>query len=258
MPEKDEIVRSLSRGLAVLRYINGAGQARAGEIAAALNLPRPTVYRLLHTLEEEGYIAHSSSDSRVRVTRYAAGLGDGYKTTSAVCRAAAPVLAEYGAKVVWPIDLSVYDNGHMVIQETTHERSPLSIDRGMIGYPLPMLRSSAGRAYLAYCDRIERAAILKQVRAENEAEDKPFLDKDYLADMLNEIVLRGVAFRDARTFRPKTASIALPVMVNDTIVACVSIIWTSRAMTIEEARKGYEKPLREIASAISAAMEDLS
>ena len=55
--KKEERVRSLARGLAILRFVNAAGDTRVSEIAAELKLPRPSVYRLLHTLEEEGYIA---------------------------------------------------------------------------------------------------------------------------------------------------------------------------------------------------------
>lgn len=65
-------VRSLARGLAVLSYVNKSGESRPAEIAKALGLPRPTVYRLLETLEEMGYVAFSAISNYVRVTRLAA------------------------------------------------------------------------------------------------------------------------------------------------------------------------------------------
>jgi IclR family transcriptional regulator, mhp operon transcriptional activator len=55
-PQKSEAGRALTRGLAILRHVNAVGEARPGEIARALNLPRPTDYRLLETLEEAGYV----------------------------------------------------------------------------------------------------------------------------------------------------------------------------------------------------------
>ena len=134
------------RGLAILRYVNAAGDPRPSEIAVGLGLPRPTVYRLLQTLEEAGYIVLSPTSNRVRVTRLAAGLGDGFAITSRICQAAGTIFATYAPKVVWPLDISVYENAAMVIQETTHGRSPLSIDRGMTGFRLPMLRTAAGRS----------------------------------------------------------------------------------------------------------------
>jgi IclR family mhp operon transcriptional activator len=42
--------------------------AKPAEIAATLNLTRPSAYQLLETLEEMGYVARSPSDARFRVT----------------------------------------------------------------------------------------------------------------------------------------------------------------------------------------------
>ena len=52
-------VRALSRGLNIMRLLNRVGAARVGEIALELGLPRTTVYRLLNTLEEDGYVLYS-------------------------------------------------------------------------------------------------------------------------------------------------------------------------------------------------------
>jgi IclR family mhp operon transcriptional activator len=144
-------VRALTHGLEILRHVNRVGACRAGEIAKATGIPRPTVYRLLETLEQQGYVVFSPTSNRVRVTRLAASLGDGFAANSELCQVAGPIFAEYAPKIIWPIDLSTYDNAAMVIQETTHNRSPLSIDRGMTGFRLPMMRTSAGRCYLGLC-----------------------------------------------------------------------------------------------------------
>ena len=108
-------VRALERGLAILRFINTAGDAKAGEIATGLGIPRPTVYRLLNTLEELGYVVYSPTSAQVRVSSLAASLGDGFAGTSVVCQAAGPVFGEYAPRLVWPLDLSVYENATIVV-----------------------------------------------------------------------------------------------------------------------------------------------
>jgi IclR family mhp operon transcriptional activator len=251
---KGESVRALTRGLAILHHINTTGECRPGEIASALGIPRPTIYRLLETLEEAGYVAFSSSSNLVRVTRRAASLGDGYALTSEICQAAGPLFAEYGARLVWPLDLSVYDNAAMVIQETTHGRSPLSIDRAMIGYRLPVLRTSAGRAYLAFCSEDERKAILEHLRRLGDPTDEPFLEPFWLHRMLSETVARGVAVRDAGEFRPQTSSIAVPVMAETGIVGAVSMIWIRSAMNTQKAIETCAPQLYEIAKRIVASL----
>lgn len=239
----------------ILRYVNAVGEARAAEIALHLDIPRPSVYRLLHTLEEEGYVYYSASDSRVRVTAQAASLGDSYAATSMICRAAGPILARYTSTFSWPIDLSFYEHGHMVVQETTHAQSPLSIDRGMIGYRLPMLRSSAGRAYLGHCDNAERELIVKHISRLNDPDDQPYLEPGRLEALLAETRKKGLATRGPGTFRPQTASIAVPVIIHAKVAACISTIWVSGAMTMNEAIAQYGTPLREVAAGIAEAVE---
>lgn len=251
---KSESVRALTRGLAILRFVNGAGEARPGEIAQALGLPRPTVYRLLGTLEEAGYVVFSGSSNQVRVTRLAASLGDGSALTSELCQAAVPLFAEYGSRLVWPLDLSVYDNAAMVIQETTHGRSPLSIDRAMVGYRLPVLRTSAGRAYLSFCPDEERELIVAHLRRLGDPADLPFLGEGPLRRMIEDTRARGIALRDAGEFRPQTASIAVPIISAGGVLGCVSMIWIRSAMSARKALDDFAGPLCEIAGKIASAV----
>lgn len=250
-PRQPEGVRAFKRGLDVLQEVNRSGGIRAGDVARALDLPRPTVYRLLETLEELGYIARSASDDRFRVTRLALSLGDGYDPGVVICQTAAPYLAELSKTLVWPVDLSTYENAAMVVQETTHSRSPLSIDRGMIGKRLPMLRTSAGRAYLAACPSRERDLIVAHLRRIDEADDRPFLDADRLASMIAETRARGYAIRNEGEYNPKTASIAVSIIRDDIVFGCISIIWIRSALSLDEAVARFVGPLREVATAIS-------
>jgi IclR family mhp operon transcriptional activator len=249
-PRQSEGVRAFKRGLDVLHEVNRSGGIRAGDVARQLDLPRPTVYRLLETLEELGYIARSASDDRFRVTRRALSLGDGYDPGVFICQAAAPYLAELSRNLVWPVDLCTYENAAMVIQETTHARSPLSIDRGMIGKRLPMLRTSAGRAYLAACTRLERDLIISHLRRIGEEDDRPFLESQRLSRMIAETSDRGYAIRDEGEYNPKTSSIAVPIVRGEIVFGCISIIWIRAAMPIEEAIGKYVAPLQEAAAAI--------
>lgn len=244
-------MRALTRGLAILRFVNAAGDPRPSEIAAGLALPRPTVYRLLQTLEEAGYVALSPTDNRVRVTRLAAGLGDGFAMTSRICQAAGAIFAAYAPRIIWPLDISVYENGAMAIQETTHNSSPLSIDRGMTGFRLPMLRTAAGRVYLAHCDEGERDIILEQVRRLNDPADAPFFEPQSLGRMLTETRAAGFATRQGGGFRAKTASIAVPLIFAGTVAGAITIIWTRQAMTLQDALARYGALLGEIAARIA-------
>lgn len=251
---KSDGVRSLQRGLEILHYINATGGAKPGDIAKALSLPRPTVYRLLQTLEETGYVVFSASSNLVRVTRLAGSLGDSAQRNSLICHVAAPLLTKYASKLVWPLDLSIYDNAAMVIEETTHWRSPLSIDRAMTGYRMPVLRTSAGRAYLAFCQERERELILSHLRRLGDPADLFFLQNDWLAKMITDTRARGYALRDFGEFRAQTASIAVPIISEGQNVASVSMIWIRSAMKTAEAVASALAPLQALAGEIATAL----
>lgn len=245
--KRPEGVRSIQRGLDVLLEVNRSGGIRASELAQRLALARPTVYRLLETLEELGYVARSSSDDRFRVTRKASSLGDGYDPRIVISEAAAPVIGELSRRLVWPVDLSTYENAAMVIQETTHARSPLSIDRGMIGRRLPMLRTSAGRAYLAFCPDAEREIILKHIARMDDPEDRLFLANDSLQRMLAETRARGFGIRADGEYNSRTSSIAVPLVREAFVLGCISIIWIRTALDLKDAISQFAGPMIEAA-----------
>lgn len=243
-------VRALQRGLDVLHYVNASGGIRAGTLARLLKLPRPTVYRLLQTLEELGYVERTTLSDLFCVTRKAASLGDGYDAAVPTLQHAGPIILELGKRLVWPVDLTVYENAAMVIQQTTHARSPMSIDYGMTGRRLPILRSSAGRAYVSFCQLAERQVILRHLSHLDEPGDRPFLFPAVLSRMITETRTQKFAIRDGDEFNPRTATLAVPIVRDDKVLGCISVIWIRTAMKSSEAEAQFVAPLQEAAAEI--------
>lgn len=248
-------VRSLARGLDVLLQVSRSAGAKPAEIAAALNLPRPSVYRLLETLEELGYVARSASDNRFRVTLKARAIAEGYTPDTRLGEIAGPALARLGRQVVWPIDLTTYEDGAMVIRETTHARSPLSIDRNMIGYRLPLLRTASGRAWLSHVPEAVRDAALSLVRARDDPADRPFLDPGWLDGILAGCRALGAGMRlGEEGFLPRTSSFAVPVGSGAGVAGCITVIWITSALTPARAEAELLPPLRAAAAEIAAGL----
>jgi IclR family mhp operon transcriptional activator len=122
----------------------------------------------------------------------------------------------------------------------------------MIGYSLPMLRSSSGRAYLSVCAGQEREIIIDLLRAENVVEDLPFLQEEWLENNLNIYLKQGFATRGPQTFRPKTSSLSVPIISDERAIGCLSIIWVTKAMEMERAVERYAAALQQTAIEISA------
>lgn len=254
--KRDARVQSLRRGLSLLVEISASGGLRPAELSRRLGLPRPTVYRLLETLEEEGFVSRSSSDGRFRVTLRASNLGAGYSGSAALSHVAGPVLTALGRQLVWPVDLVTCHAGSMVVQETTHARSPLSLDQGMIGKRLPLLRTASGRAYLAHCSLQERAALLDYLRRIDDPADRPFLAEGTVNALIKHVRAAGCAKRSNTgapipgTSASRTCSIGVPVLSGDVLQGCLAVIWLAGAVSFPEANARFLPAMQQAAALI--------
>jgi IclR family mhp operon transcriptional activator len=244
-------VRSLRRGLQVLKVVSRASGIKAGEVSEQIGLARPTVYRLLETLEEEGYVVRSASDNRFRVTRQALSLSLGYDAVNSISQAAGPVLVELSQRFIWPFDLSVCDGAHMTIQESTHPRSPLAIDRGVIGRQLPILRTAAGRCYLAHCPATERQNLIRRIGRLKDSEDGFYLSPQALDRLITDTLERGYGARYQERYNSHTSSIAVPIFSGTTLIGSMAVIWISKALTLQEGVDQFLDTMRDAAQRIT-------
>jgi IclR family transcriptional regulator, mhp operon transcriptional activator len=246
-------VRSLERGLALLIAMNRRKLPSVVELARDTRLPRPTVYRLLETLNHAGFVTRSSPADRFCLTPKVRSLSDGFLEDDWIADVAAPEMAQFTRDLVWPAALMTFDRGRMLVRETTHEASVLSIDHGMVGRSLPMLRTAAGRCYLACCSTSERRAILEMLARSPAAEDEGAREKERVGALLDAIRAKGFAIQD-REINPKATGMAIPIRAGAHILGCLSLIWISSALTIAEAEQRLLPPLRSVAERIEQAV----
>ncbi len=67
-------IRALMRGLDALTVLNLRDGATVSEVAHEIRLPRTTVYRILETLCNSGFVYRDSADERYRLTILVRGL----------------------------------------------------------------------------------------------------------------------------------------------------------------------------------------
>ncbi|PKO49397.1 MAG: transcriptional regulator [Betaproteobacteria bacterium HGW-Betaproteobacteria-4] len=237
-------VQGLSRGLALLKAINFSSNGRAtiASLSEATGLPRPTVRRLLETLEAEGYVRKSTSDRTYRLNQKIRQLSDGFTDEEWISEIASPILGELLQKIVWPSDLCTIDGTDMLVRETTHRFSPLSFHRARIRQRMPILLTSAGRAYLAYCDEQERRRAIRLIAAGNDAQ-AGFARNSILVDRLLEKVRhQGYASNDGDwNPSPQVAigAIAIPVRHKGTTLAAINVVFLKKAISIPDAAQKF-------------------
>lgn len=122
--------------------------------------PKPSIVRLLQTLEAKGLVRHAPQPGAYYLTSGVATLSSGYHSEPRVVEAAAQPMDELTAKIKWPLALAVFDGDAVVVRYSTIPNSPLSLLHSSLNMRLSLVSRALGRAYLAFCTRDEQAMLL--------------------------------------------------------------------------------------------------
>lgn len=253
-------VQGLSRGLALLHAINlsAKGWASIAELSATTGLHRTTVRRLLETLQAEGYVRRSASDDSYRLNQKIRQLSDGFTDDEWISEIANPVLGELLQKVVWPSDLCTFDGDSMLVRETTHRFSPLSFHRAMIRQRMPVMFTSAGRAYLAYCSDEEKQQILRLLAAGNDEQASFARNGTLVEQMLEKVRRQGYAGNEGEwSLQAKIAAIAMPLRHKEKVLASINIVFLKKAISVTEAAARYLPHLQSAVRKIESRLNEL-
>lgn len=237
-------VRSFARGLAVLEALNTHGSATALELSRGTGIARGTVYRLLQTLQDTGYVERGAGDDRFRLRLRVRRLAGGFEDEQRIAEVARPALLTLTQRILWPCDILTLHGLRMVIRDTTHPVAPLSIDRNMAGQEIPLLGSAAGLTYLAFAPAAERAGILGLL-AQPGAGGEAGPDLATVSQVIAATRRRGYGLRQGGQMWPHTGAIALPIRHGARILGCISVIWMARVVGGRDGIRRCLEPLRD-------------
>jgi IclR family mhp operon transcriptional activator len=238
-------IRSFARGLAVLAALNRHGSATALTLARETGVPRATVYRLLQTLFDDGYIGRGTADDRFHLQLKVRALSEGFEDEQWITAIAGPALLELTRRTAWPCDVSTLDGLKLVIHETTHRIAPLSIDRNMVGEELPILGSASGLAYISFAPKGERDTLLALLARSSDPHDALARDAAQVSRLIAATRRRGYGLRQGGEIWPHTGSLALPVRVGSRLLGCINTVWMARVISAKEGVSRCLEPLRE-------------
>jgi IclR family mhp operon transcriptional activator len=235
---KSETIRALSRGLGVLQAVQDGDGMSLHEISRKTGLPKPTLLRILRTLEEEGYIRRGLTDQHYHGNFRSVPTVEEMQR-SVLAEVAAPILDRLCQEVLWPSDLAVYEDGFMWVQETSRRRSPFMMNRAVTRFGIHMLQSGMGRAYLAYCEPEKRREILQCLAQSSEPYNFLARRKDKVDGLLEDVRRKGYATRATGYFvtqpmEARVSAIAVPVNSDAEVLGSVNLVWISQAATEEQ------------------------
>jgi IclR family transcriptional regulator, KDG regulon repressor len=173
-------------------YTSGESELSLADITKKVNLPKPTVYRLLSSLEACGYlkkVKKSDLDIRYKLGMKLLELGNVVMENLELRKIALPHMQKLNTEIDEFIHLVILDSNEAVYIEKVESKQDLRLFT-RIGKRSPLYLGSGPRLLLAYFPDEERQSII------NSLELKPFTpntitDKTQLQNELDQIRSHG-------------------------------------------------------------------
>lgn len=145
-----EGVRAVERALDVLAAFHpGQPELLVADLVKRVGLSRPTLYRLLGTLEKKGFVTSSGEPQRFRLGPAVARLAHVWSSTLDLSTLARPVMEQAWTLTAETVALFVPRGDMRLCIAEMQSPQPISYRRG-IGYSEKLVRGASGRAILAF------------------------------------------------------------------------------------------------------------
>lgn len=250
-------VNSVVRALDLLRALNRQPISSVDDLYIATGIPKPSIVRLLQTLEARGLVRHAPQHGAYYLTSEVRTLSSGYHSEPRLIEASATLVDELTRRIKWPLAVAMPDAGAMIVRYSTIPLSPLSLLHSTIGMRLSFVSRALGRAYLAFCEPEEQQTLIKLAAASGHAEDAAARDPILLQKVLKDVQVNGLATRDPRV-RSVSNTLAVPIYENARVVASVGLTFFASAMTPEDAVSRYRSDMLRLSALITQRLQGLA
>jgi IclR family mhp operon transcriptional activator len=247
---KTDSIRSVERAIDVLQALNRRPVSTLHDLHCDTGLPKPSIVRLLHTLEAKGLAAHAASYGTYQLLGRVKSLSSGFHHEPLVIGVSEDILIDFTRREGWPLAVALFDLNAMVVRASTIPHTSLSLFHSSINMRLSMINSALGRAYLAYCLPNEQKIIIEIIKQANNPGDEGAHDPKTVARVIEQVRARGYALRDP-LMQPRSSTLAVPVMEGKRVAACLGMTWITTAMPLTKAVETYFPKLIATSEAIS-------
>lgn len=241
-------IRAVARALSVLRLMNTAQRWTLHELHQRLALPKTTLFRILSTLQSEGYVQADIARGHYALTKKVRELGGGYTEQAEVVSAGASIAIRVTREIKWPLAIGVRDRTMLVIGFSTMPYSPVAVHATTIGHSLSLESSAMGLAYLAHCSKQERSIVLDLLQTMNPIYGGT--TQALLESKIAEVAAQGYAVRQPNE-ASDSATLAVPICLSGVAIAALGMTTFGRLMTGRTIEQ-FLPVLRETATEISA------
>lgn len=244
-----DFIEALARGLDVLTSFDTPGVSLSlSEISQRTGLARPTVRRILLTLEELGYVRTRAGTSSLTVR--VLDLGMSYVSSTNIWEIAKPYLEQLSTEVHQSCSIGQLDGSDVVY--VARVAAPKLVTLSVtVGTRFPAVATSLGKVLLAALSPDELdAALASPPRSAVTSAWTPA--RAEIDEALAEVRAAGWAITDQQ-LAPAIRSVAAPIRDSSgTVVAAVNVNAHAMETSIETLKEDYLPRLLTAASGISA------
>lgn len=250
---KSDSIRSVERAIDVLQALNRRPLSTLHDLHCETGLPKPSIVRVLRTLQAKGLAAQSSSYGSYQLLGRVKSLASGFHHEPEIVEAAGDIMIDFTRREGWPLSMALFDVNAVVVRACTIRFTSLSLEHSSLNRRLSLVTHALGRAYLAYSTPNEQAILRAILKDSTDPEDAAAHDDEATERMIREVRERGYAMRDPAV-NPRSSTFAVPIVDGGRAVASLGFTWITAAMTREQAIGKYLQPLYSAAESITAAL----
>ena len=188
-------VKVLRKAFQILEVLHRAatGGARLSEIVAAVTLPKPTVFRILRTLETLGYVVFDGALQTYRISQRLKDLGQS-NVSELISRLARPVMMTLLAEFEQTVNLALFEDDRLVYKDMLEGLRSVRM-QPIPGVFLSITESALGKSILAFLPR-ERALTLVRQSNNKQASSRKKEQTTVLFQELDKVRRDGFAVDD--------------------------------------------------------------
>jgi DNA-binding IclR family transcriptional regulator len=215
-------VPGLERGLRILcEFSRREPTLTAPELARRLGVPRSTVFRLLVTLEQMGFVERTPDGRAHRLGLAVLRLGFEYMASLDIVALGRPLLERLRDDTGFAASLVVRDGRDIVYLQRSAPQSPFATTV-TVGTRLPAHATVLGHVLLGDLSLSELRALYPEPRLEGIGPNTP-ANADALFELVQQTRLRGYVLAEA-FFEPHISTVAAPVFGdNGHVVAALGL-----------------------------------
>lgn len=249
-------IRAIERAMRVLQELNLQPVNTIAHLHARTKLPKPTLVRILKTLEEAGYVENDARQGGYLVSALVTSLSSGYHKGPLVVEAGRAWAVAITRKHKWPIAIALPNYDEMVVRFSTVPDSPISPFHSTVNRRLRLLTRALGLAYVSFLDKEAFALIIDVLRKSDDPENALSHHPDELGRLVSQIREAGYATRSSMVEPRNSNTIAVPIISQQgRVMASLGLSYFKSAFDSEQEPVSRYVPI--LKSAATAISEDL-